>query len=410
MQAGFKILEKCGGQLLNFGKDGQLRGQAGPGRRTRCGSVAKTPVATGKWPHKNPPWGHACRRWYVPEVIAELASEDALRLAVLMTGEVHAVRIDEGRMELLALTPRGEARVALHANCRPENYLTRVRETLGGHALGSPGGYPVHLRRWTRMGQASARNLEALLKLGEPEAVAAVAHAPALSDELARRAWWALPTVELARVMLGHQAVREGAMGRVLAGFLIDYLPFEADPVAAMNMVRAVLASGLLDEAAQLALWQKGRRRPHYLIGFLECLPDRLPADRPTSTLPATLAARPDNPWVQQMFRCASPVGQAWLQAAELALDKPPAHEAVYLLLDLIGRYFGGVRDAPGREALAGLEPQAAALEALAQVGSRDAEDILLRTTAVGPLLRRKIDPLVAPLLGHLRLLQGLDA
>jgi hypothetical protein len=343
-------------------------------------------------------------------VIAELASEDALRLAVLMTGEVHAVRIDEGRMELLALTPRGEARVALHANCRPENYLTRVRETLGGHALGSPGGYPVHLRRWTRMGQASARNLEALLKLGEPEAVAAVAHAPGLSDELARRAWWALPTVETARVMLGHAAVREGTMGRVLADFLIDHLPFEADPVAAMNTVRVVLASDLLDEAARLSLWQKGRRRPHYLIGFLESLPDRLPAERAARSLPSALAGPADNPWTRLLVRVASPVGQAWLQAAELALDKPPAHEAVYLLLDLIGNYFGGVRDAPGREALAGFEPEALALEALARVSSGDGEAVLLRTTAVGALLRRKIAPLVAPLLDHLRLLQRLDA
>jgi hypothetical protein len=171
----------------------------------------------------------------------ELASEDALRLAVLMAGEVHAVRIDEGRMELQALTPRGEARVALHANCRAESYLTRVREILGGHALGSPGGYPVHLRRWTRMGQASVRNLEALLKLGEPEAVAAVAPAPALSDERARGAWWARPTVETARVMLEHPAVRAGAMGPVLVDYLVEYLPFEADPVAAMNLVRAVL-------------------------------------------------------------------------------------------------------------------------------------------------------------------------
>jgi hypothetical protein len=324
-----------------------------------------------------------------------------------MAGEVHAVRIDEGRMELQALTPRGEARVALHANCRADSYLTRVRETLGGHALGSPGGYPVHLRRWTRMGQASVRNLEALLKLGEPEAVAAVAHAPALSDELARRAWWALPTVETARVMLEHPAVRAGAMGRVLVDYLVEYLPFEADPVAAMNLVRAVLASGLADQATCTSLWQKGRRRPHYLIGFLESRADALPADLPARPLPAAVAAVPDNSWVRLLARCRSGTGQVWLQAAEAALDKPPAHEAVYLLLDLIGGYFGSVRGAPGREALAGLDAEAEALAALARVGSRDGEELLVRTTAVGPLLRRKIEPLVAPLLGHLRLLQG---
>jgi len=111
--------------------------------------------------------------------------------------------------------------------------------------------------------------------------------------------------------------------------------------------------------------------------------------------------------WVALLARCYSPVGQAWLKAADLALDKAPAHEAVYLLLDLIGGYFAGVRGAPGREALAGLDAEMQAMAVLAEVSNRDGEEILARTTAVGPLLRRKIDPLVAPLLGHLRTLQG---
>jgi hypothetical protein len=337
----------------------------------------------------------------------ELSAEDALRLAVLLAGEVFAVRISEGALTLHALTPTGEAKVTLNPNCRPETYLTRVRETLGGHALGSPGGYPVHLRRWTRMGPSSPKKLSALLKLGEPEAVAAVAHAPALTDELARRAWWASPTVEVARVMLAHPEVREGSMGRVLADFLIENLPFEAEPMAAMSTVRAVLAAGLLDETARLSLWQKARRRPHYLIGFLESLPDALPADEPARPLPAVVAQLPDNPWAEMMARCYSPAGQTWLKAMDLALDKASAHEAVYLLLDLVGGYFASVRGAAGRDALVGHEREALTMATLAASSNQDGEDILVRTTAVGALLRKKIDPLVAPLLGHLRVLQG---
>jgi hypothetical protein len=146
---------------------------------------------------------------------AELSPEDALRLNVLLAGEVLAVRIDEGARTLYGLTPKGEARVPLNPLGRADRYFLRVRELLGGHALGSPGGYPVHLRRWTRMGQASEKNLEALLKLGEPEAVLAVAYAPTLTDELARRAWWAsqnATTTEVARVMLeqiGRASCRE---------------------------------------------------------------------------------------------------------------------------------------------------------------------------------------------------------
>ncbi|MEW6163572.1 MAG: sulfur reduction protein DsrS [Pseudomonadota bacterium] len=330
-----------------------------------------------------------------------LTPEDALRLNVLLAGELLAVRIDEGAAVLFGLTPRGEARVQLNPAGRAERYFQQVRELLGGHALGSPGGYPVYLRRWTRMGQASAKNLEALLKLGEPEAALAVAHAPTLSDELARRVWWALPTPETARVMLERAAVRAGAMGPVLADYLIEHLPFEEDPIAAMHTVRAVLAAGVLAPAARDALWAKAKRRPHYLIGFLEHLPAGLPAEAalpPLEGLGDTAAAR-------LLARVRGGTGQAWLKAAELALDKPPAHEAVYLLLDLIGAYF-----ADGREAAAQLPArpaEAAALAALACVSNAAAEPILTRTTAVGPLMRRHLEPLFAPMIAHLRLLRG---
>lgn len=104
-----------------------------------------------------------------------LSPEDTLRLNVLLAGSVEAIRIDEGGLTVHALTERGEAKLSLHPNCRADQYLLRVRELLGGHALDSPGGYPVYLKRWTRMGQASGANLDALLLLGEPEAVVAVA-------------------------------------------------------------------------------------------------------------------------------------------------------------------------------------------------------------------------------------------
>ncbi|MCF8178683.1 MAG: hypothetical protein K9J74_09255, partial [Sulfuritalea sp.] len=280
----------------------------------------------------------------------DLSPEDALRLNVLLAGELHAVRIDESSMTLHALTPRGEARIGLHRNCRPDLYVMRVRELLGGHALGSPGGYPVHLRRWTRMGQASPKNLEALLKLGEPEAVTAVALAPTLSDELARRAWWALPTMEVAGYMLEHAAIRQGTMGKLLADFLIEHLPFMEDPIQAMNAIRSVIGAGLLGDTESEQLWSKARRRPHYFIGFLEHRPDALPL-APARTIPIQLANRATSgdPWASLLARCLGSGGQSFLGAVELALEKPPAHEAVYLLLDILGGYFSAARelDAP---------------------------------------------------------------
>jgi hypothetical protein len=335
--------------------------------------------------------------------VVELAPEDALRLNVLLAGELLAVRIDEGACLLYGLTPRGEARVPLHPVGRPERYFQRVRELLGGHALNSPGGYPAHLRQWTRMGQASRKNMEALLKLGEPEAVLAVASAPLLTDALAHRVWWALPTLEVALVMLAHPAVRTGSMGGVLTDFLVEQLPFEAEPIAAMHIVRAVLAAGLLAPAARAALWAQAQRRPHYLIGFLESLPDELPAALPLA-VPDRL---PDTPAARLFVRCRSGAGQAWLAAAERVLDKPPAHEAVYRLLDLLGAYFADGRDAPA--SLVSQPREAAALDALSRLSNATAEPVLTRTTAVGPLMRRHLEPLFAPIVADLRILRGLS-
>ncbi len=116
-------------------------------------------------------------------------------------------------MTVLGLSEKGEARVPLNPVGREDRYIRQVKELLSGHILGSPGGYPVYLKRWTRMGQMRDQSLEQLLLLGEPEAVVGVVCAPGLTDELARRAWWAMPEAENARRMLASEAVVGGAMG-----------------------------------------------------------------------------------------------------------------------------------------------------------------------------------------------------
>lgn len=331
----------------------------------------------------------------------QLAPEDALRLAVLLAGEVHAVRIDDGALALHALTPRGEARVALHPDIRAERYLVRVREALAGLAMGSPGGYPVHLRRWTRSGHANPKNLAALLRLGEPEAVTAVSLSAHLTDELARRVWWAQPEAEIARSMLGHEAVRQGAMGPVLAQHLLEYLPFEADPDAAIASVSAVAAAGLLDAPARERLWRAAQHRPHYLIGWLAHAPHTLP--------PAPARDWPDAPGGEDLAalwrRCASAEGQGFLRALALVLDKLPTHAATYRVLELVAAWF-----APARAAPAGAGPSAAVLDALAALAAPQApaaEAILVRTSAVGSLMRRHLAPVLQPLLRQVQVLRG---
>jgi hypothetical protein len=336
----------------------------------------------------------------------QLAREDALRLAVLLAGEVHAVRIDESTLTLHALTPRGDAVVALHPDLRPERYLMRVREVLAGHAMGSPGGYPVHLRRWTRSGHASPKNLAGLLRLGEPEAVTAVALSPYLTDELAQRAWWAQPSAETARAMLAHPAVRSGTVGPMLAQHLLEHLPFEADPDAAIASIDAVAAAGLLDAAARERLWRTAQHRPHYLIGWLAHAPLTLPP-APARELPPDVlgAAQAGQRAAALLARCASAEGQGFLRALALALAKPPTHDATFRVLDIAAAWFADAGTDPAPPAAAAALHAAAS--ALAASGRGAAEPVLARTTAVGPLMRRHLEPVLQPLLRQLDVLRG---
>jgi hypothetical protein len=363
----------------------------------------------------------------------DLSSEDSLRLNVLMMANpVQAVRIDEGAMTLYALTENGEARIQLHPNCRADQYIGRVKEFLGGHALGSPGGYPVYLQRWTRMGQTSDKNLEALLLLGEPEAVVAVAHAPSLTDELARRAWWCQPSMEIARWMLEKDTVVHGKMGKVLADFLIEHLPFEESPDARMHTIRLVLYGKLADEQTTAKLWRMAKGVPYYFIGFLEFMPENLPEDQPPRPdyVEAAALLNPlidtGNAFAERLLALLSANGQTWLKAISEVLARPSTSLVVYALLDAISRYFHATGYPVKTEDLDALFAEAStmasgehaapqdlmevlhaapqyrqnieAMLALSGLTSKTADPWLLRNTAVGALMRRKIEPLVAPI------------
>jgi len=214
----------------------------------------------------------------------------------------------------------------------------------------------------------------------------------------------------VARCMLEHTAVRQGSMGPLLADFLIEHLPFEEDPVQAMNSIRAVIGAGLLGAEAGEQLWAKARRRPHYFIGFLEHRPDALPGttERPLAAAVQDRAVAGD-PWARQLARCHAASGQSFLAAAELALDKPSAHETVYLLLDILGNYFASLRGLEMPTGLpAELDREIEAMAALAGISNETASSVLTRTTAIGPLMRRHLEPLFAPIIGHVRALRGL--
>ncbi len=349
----------------------------------------------------------------------ELSPEDELRLNVLFNTDLKAVRIDESAMTLWALTPQGEASVPLRPTERADRYLKKVREMLSGHVLGSPGGYPVHLTRWTRQSQAglSEQHLAQLLLIAEEEAVVAVVHSPALTDELARYAWWCMPTIENARLMLMRDVVCKGSMGRTLAEFLVEHLAFlHEDDVGILDTVAVMLHSGVLTDAERLAIWKRGTSRNSYYVPFLELQPDRLPSPRAARADHPSVSQLAANPYGAMLEKALSGQGQTFLATTATILERPEIQEVVNHTLNALANWCaplrqvnGAARDAARAALLEGapqFETDCAAVDTLAAVNAESVRPIFLKTTAIGSLMRRKIQPVVTPLLDAIAVLR----
>ncbi len=375
----------------------------------------------------------------------ELTAEDSLRLNVMLANALQAVRIDESSMTVQALSDQGEASVKLNPVGRDDQYLKLVRELLSSQVLGSPGGYPVFLRHWTRMGQARDDSLEQLLLLGEPEAIVAVVHAAGLTDEIARKAWWAMPVADNARRMLEHECVVAGAMGTVLAEYLVDYLPFETEHRAMLETVRLVLQPGLIADDLRDKLWRSAKRKNSYYVGFMDAIPDALPEPgRPRPDWQALETrlqplVEDGNPLATQLCRCLSERGQVFLQTTEAVTRKPNNQDVVVELLKSVQNYFATV--CPGSDPGADIETiisdadalldvpavcptthavqdvlaavpecrdDVRAILALAWVGEPLVNPIFARTDAIGSVMRKKIEPVTTPLIRQIAQLRGL--
>jgi hypothetical protein len=370
----------------------------------------------------------------------ELSSEDNFRLNVLLANKPQAIRIDESKLIVYGLSEKGEAKIQLNPSGRPEPYIRAVKELISGHILGSPGGYPVYLRRWTRMGQMRDQSLEQLLMLGEPEAVVAAVGSAGLTEELARRAWWAMEDAENARRMLRNPTIVDSRMGPVLAEYLVEYLPFETEQEQMMESVRLILQPGLLDDRRRIDLWKKSGRKQAYLVGFLYALPDDLPepdppradADVVAAALAGELAV--GNPCAQLLNRVAGAAGQTFLATVSSVLAKPPTQEVVTAVFDMLRDYFAPLRpdgdpdldiDALVADGQCFADPASAppsvrgcldahpdgagdiaAMRILSGAGYGLIRPVLRDPTTQGSLMRRKLAPVTEPLqeaIGRLR-------
>ncbi len=371
-----------------------------------------------------------------------LSAEDNLRLNVLLAQELYAVRIDESKMTVFALTAKGEAKVPLNAIGKDEAYIKEVKALFSTHVMGSPGGYPVYLKRWTRMGQARDESLAQLLLLGEPEAVVAAVHASGLSDELAARAWWAMPTAENARRMLEKQAVVEGETGKLLAEFLLEFLPFEEEQSDIIESVRLVLQPGLISQQEKEKLWSKTKTKRSFYVGFLHASADDLPIDideHPDYEKINQQLARlieQGNAYALMLEKVLSAKGQATIKTIEDALKKPGNQDVVVSLLAAVSKYFETIlpqqftRDDISsictqadtlccgdndeiNQLIAALNGDAekvkkylSAMTILACLSVELVNPIFARSDAIGTVMRKKIKPVTDPVLEQLHILR----
>jgi hypothetical protein len=294
-------------------------------------------------------------------------------------------------------------------------------------------------KRWARMGQNRIENLDDLLVLGEPSAVIAVAYAEALTDDLARRAWWAMEDAENARQMLRVSAVVEGDMAPQLAAYLVEFLPFETEVEKIMESVRLVLQPGIISTDAKQDLWKKARRKSAMYVGFLAALPNDLPGDAYPHAQFAQVAdglkalAAQGNKLAGLLHQVLSAQGQLWLDTLRKILEKPGNQDVVNWTLDVIAGYFNAaaaetrldytieqLMDEAVTWADSGLDeqvtsvlaefpqlkPQLQALRVLSGAGYNMVRPVFSKSTAIGSLMRRQLEPVLTPLRQQIECLQ----
>lgn len=374
----------------------------------------------------------------------ELSNEDKLRLNVLLAQPLQAVRINEGTMTVHALTEKGEAKVPLNPTTKDEQYLRWVRELLSTKVTGSPGGYPVFLKRWTRMGH-TRNNLEQMLLLGEPEAVVAVVHSSDVSHEVGRRAWWAEPTAGNARRLLEKPDVAAGPLGKELASYLLEFLPFEEIPLDVVDTVRLCLQDDLISSKEREKLWSRAKRKNPFYVGFLFADAKNIPLDlKPHSQFGAvheqiSSALACNNPYANALDLTLDQQGQHWLKTLLLALEKPADQDVVITLFTAIQKRFNlpfpeqreqrGVADirlAQQRseqfmqgelcpESIRQLMlllsdeqlPLLRAVLVLGQLGEDTLNTVFGGNDSVGSVMRKRLEPLLKPLVAEVEVLLG---
>jgi hypothetical protein len=259
--------------------------------------------------------------------------------------------------------------------------------------------------------------------------------------------------------MLANKQIVQSHIGKEFATFLIEFLPFEEDPLSMLISARLVLQEGLISEVEKLSLWKKAKSKNTLYVAFLESCPNHMPEEQPEHALfkeaqvaLADLLSK-KNPYAVILNKLLSVQGQTFLKAAESAFKRVPNYDIAGALLESIRHYlYVNVPEAGQsaqqhesalalngepqtdiddlnqlieaifsehkssscsaelraiRTALPELDSQLRALLFLARSSQTLLAPTIASSTAVGSLMRKKLKPVFEPVLMNLKLLQG---
>jgi hypothetical protein len=203
-----------------------------------------------------------------------LGAEDNFKLNVLISNSI-AIRLDTYKMCIYGLTKdKKEQVLQLSDENNHDKYIDEIQAFLVNKVLGIMGGYPSYLKRWSRMGEVSSKNLKELLMLGNVEAVIAVVNVKELDLEIIELAWWCATNTdyqaEIGRYLLNKENVVKHSIGQDIAQYLFEFIPFIENQTELMDSVFLILNGNLLSQEQKQKLLKQGERKTVFLIGFLE--------------------------------------------------------------------------------------------------------------------------------------------
>lgn len=263
-----------------------------------------------------------------------LTPEDTLKLNVLMT-TCDAIRVDVYKLVVVGLTTnKKEQTLILTPTGDSGKYIEAVQKLLVTQILGNMGGYPSYLKRWSRMGQVASSNLKSLLKIGNIEAVIAVANSQNLNNEVLDLVWWCATNTdqqaEIGRFLLTRDFVVNHPVGKQIADYLLEFLPFTDDTNQLIDTTNLLLQANLIPQSAKDKLWQQGQRKTAFLVGFIERNIGNLPNNNNTTALNNTF---------KELECINSEQGQILLKTITTILKKINQEHILYRTLEVLGNY-----------------------------------------------------------------------